>query len=264
MAYTFRIHTGDDAKEDGWQLSKELVRSSNSKSGVGSIDDSIEGGNSGKVGTSIPTPLARIYLFETAYTFVLNKKKHEDFYDQLVTWSLDLLQLVFEKGKDEKLKIYEWNGITQTQALDKNAIKNGHKMLANSLHMSITSNPHLRTINLIEYDGVILGGTSPYTLTYTSPNAVRLLKEKNIELFTNDKTPLFKDRGIKHLRDRSKEFQRYVKWLIKNNINEFDKDNSTLSSFRILIYQNRKWQMSARAILRKSGREMTMALLMCH
>lgn len=231
MAYTFRIHTGDDAKEDGWQLSKELVRSSNPKSGVGSIDDSIEGGNSGKVGTSIPTPLARIYLFETAYTFVSNKKKHEDFYDQLVTWSLDLLQLVFEKGKDEKLKIYEWNGITQTQVLDKNAIKDGHKMLANSLHMSITSNPHLRTINLIEYDGVILGGTSPYTLTYTSPNAVRLLKEKNIELFTNDKTPLFKDRGIKHLRDRSKEFQRYVKWLIKNNINEFDKDNSTLSSF---------------------------------
>lgn len=231
MAYTFRIHAGEDAKEDGWQLSKELVRSSDPNSGVGSIDDSIEGGNSGKVGTSIPTPLARIYLFETAYTFVANKKKHEDFYDQLVTWSLDLLQLVFEKGKDEKLKIYEWNGIAQTQVLGKNGFKEGHKMLANSLHMSITSNPHLRTINLIEYDGVILGGTSPFTLTYTSPNAVRLLKEKNIELYTNDKSPLFKDRGIKHLKDRSVEFQRYVKWLIRNNVNEFTKDKTTLSSF---------------------------------
>lgn len=234
MAYTFRIHKGTPALEDGWQTSEELAKGSDPKSGVGSIDDSIEGGNAGKVGTSIPTPFARVYLFETAFTFVSNNKtrKEYNFYDQLVTQALDLLQLVFEKGKDPRLKIYEWNAQAQINELVKNGFKEGHRALANSLNMSVQSNPNLKTINLIEFDGIILGGTSPFTLTYTSPNAIRQLTEKNIELFANDKSPLFKERSIKHLKERSREFQRYIYWLVmKNNIADFTKDNTPLASF---------------------------------
>ncbi len=234
MSYTFRIHKGTPAQEDGWQPSDELVGGSDSKAGLGSIDDSIVGGNAGKVGTSIPTPFARVYLFETAFSFVaLNKRSKEyNFYDQLVTQSLDLLQLIFEKGKDPKLKIYEWNGPIQINELVKSGFKEGHRSLANSFNMSIKANPYLKTINLIEYDGVVLGGTSPFTLTYTSPNAIRQLMEKNIELCANDKSQLLKERSIKHLRERSREFQRYVYWLVmKNNIADFTKDGTPLSSF---------------------------------
>lgn len=234
MAYTFRIHKGTPAQEDGWQPSEELVGGSDSKTGLGSIDDSIDGGNAGKVGTSIPTPFARVYLFETAFSFVsLNKRsKDYNFYDQLVTQALDLLQLVFEKGKDPKLKIYEWNGEAQINELFRKKFKKGHETLARSFKMAITTAQCLRTINLIEYDGVVLGGTSPYTLTYTSPNAVRQLREKDIELFANDKSQLFKDRGIKHLRERSHEFQRYVYWLVfKKNIADFDRDGTPLKAF---------------------------------
>lgn len=233
MAYTFKIHGGIPAQNDGWQESEELTKGSDNKTGIGSIDDSIEGGNAGKIGTSIPTPFARIYLFDTAYTFVSAKraKRELNFYDQLVTQSLDLLQLLFEKGADSKLKIYEWNGIKQVNEIVAKGFKEGHKTLATALNMAIQSKESLRNIILIEYDGVLLGGSSPMTLTYTSPNAIRRLQENNIELFTNDKSPLFKERSIKHLRDRSKEFQKYVSWLVRKNIKDFTRDNGPLNTF---------------------------------
>lgn len=233
MAYTFKIHGGNPAQNDGWQESEELTKGSDNKTGIGSIDDSIEGGNAGKIGTSIPTPFARIYLFDTAYTFVSAKraKRELNFYDQLVTQSLDLLQLLFEKGADSKLKIYEWNGIKQVNEIVTKGFKEGHKTLATALNMAIQSKESLRNIILIEYDGVLLGGSSPMTLTYTSPNAIRRLQENNIELFTNDKSPLFKERSIKHLRDRSKEFQKYVSWLVRKNIADFTRDNGPLNTF---------------------------------
>lgn len=236
MAYTFRIHKGTPALEDGWQKSVELAGGSNQKTGVGSIDDSIEGGNAGKVGTSIPTPFARIYLFDTAFKFVTdNKSRKKSFYDQLVTQSLDLLQFIFEKGKDKDLKIHEWDGKSQVDKLVTHGFKEGHKALANSLNMSINSNEDLKTIYLIEYKGIILGGTSPFTLVYTSPNAIRQLreiKEKNEELLANDRSPLFKQNNIRHLNERSKEFQRYVLWLVKiSNNKEFTYDKSPLHTF---------------------------------
>lgn len=233
MAYSFKIHGGTPALSDGWQETEELMKGSDNKTGIGSIDDSIEGGNAGKVGTSIPTPFARIYLFDTAFTFVSAHKsmREYNFYDQLVTQSLDLLQLLFEKGADPKLKIYEWNGIKQVNDIVSHGFKEGHKTLATALNMAIQSKACLRNIILIEYDGVLLGGSSPMTLTYTSPNAIRRLMENNIELFANDKSQLFKDRSIKHLKDRSKEFQRYVYWLVKKNIADFTKDNGPLNTF---------------------------------
>lgn len=233
MAYTFKIHGGNPAQNDGWQESEELVKGSDNKTGIGSIDDSIEGGNAGKIGTSIPTPFARIYLFDTAYTFVSasRAKRELNFYDQLVTQSLDLLQLLFEKGADSKLRLFEWNGEIQTREINSKGFKEGHRTLATALNMAIKSNTSLSKIILIEYDGVLLGGSSPMTLTYTSPNAIRRLQENNIELFTNDKSPLFKERSIKHLRDRSKEFQKYVSWLVRKNIRDFTRDNGPLNTF---------------------------------
>ena len=243
MAYTFRIHKGSSAQEDGWQKSEELVKGSDSKTGIASIDDSIEGGNAGKIGTSIPTPFARIYLFDTAFSFVATTRQQHDynFYDQLVTQSLDLLQLLFEKGADPKLKLYEWNGDAQVTALNEQGFKEGHKTLAVALNTAIKSNPRLGHITLIEYDGVLLGGTSPMTVVYTSPNAIRQLEEKNVELLANDKSPLFKARNIKHLKDRAQSFQRYVAWLLDKYNRDFTGDDTSLVSF--YNYADRQFQL---------------------
>ena len=231
MAYTFRLHRGTDAQNDGWQKSEELKKGSDENTGINSIEDQIEGGNVGKIGTSIPTPFARIYLFETAFAFVSSKKgrREPNFYDQLVTQSLDLLQLIFEKGKDSKLKLYEWNGEAQKNILKESRIREGHKALAESLSMAMHGNPNLRRIILVEYDGILLGGTSPMTLTFTSPNAIRLLEGRD-PLLTNDKKTLFRRNHVLHLQERSVEFQKYVYWLVKNHV-VFQEDNSPLIYF---------------------------------
>lgn len=231
MAYTFRLHKGTDAQKDGWQKSEELRKGSDENTGINSIEDQIEGGNAGKIGTSIPTPFARIYLFETAFAFVSSNRgrREPNFYDQLVTQALDLLQLVFEKGKDDKLKLYEWNGEVQKNILKESRIREGHKALAESLSMAMHGNPNLRRIILVEYDGILLGGTSPMTLTFTSPNAIRLLEGRD-PLLTNDKKPLFRRNHVLHLQDRSIEFQKYVSWLVKNHV-VFQEDNSPLIYF---------------------------------
>ena len=234
MSYTFRIHKGTDAQEDGWQRSEELVKRADANSGIESIEDRLENGNGGKIGTSIPTPFARIYLFETAFSYAVTKKSGvaDSFYDYLVTQALDLLQLIFEKGVDPLLKLYEWDGQAEVRKLNDNYNIAGHATLANALNMSINSNPSLRRIILVEYDGVLLGGTSPFTVTYTSPNAIRLLLEKKVDLLANDKSPLFRERSVKHLKDRSPEFKKFVKWLVfHQNAMEFQQDGSSLATF---------------------------------
>lgn len=237
MAYTFRIHnSGTDAPNDGWQPSEELKKGNRNDIGINSINDSIAGGNAGKVGSSIPTPFARIYLFETAYDFVTANpdvdEKDATFYDQLVSQSLDLLQLIFEKGKSDKLKIYEWNSNSQVNALVKSNVNEGHKVLAEALSMATRNNEKLQTIRLIEYDGILLGGTSPMTLTYTSPNATRLIRENQLVLLSNDnKNQFFIERNVKHLNKRSLEFQKYIYWLVNNHV-AFAQQNSPLQCFK--------------------------------
>lgn len=234
--YTFRIHKSTaESERDGWQQSVELKKE-DENTGINSIEDLIDGGNAGKIGTSIPTPFARIYLFKTAFDYVTSNQGRDrskyNFYDQLVSQSLDLLQLIFERGKDEKLKIYEWNGEAQLRALMNSTIREGHKVLGEALHMAIVRNEKLRSIRLIEYDGVILGGTSPMTLTYTSPNATQLL---STPIFTNNKEQLFVERNVKHLNERSKDFQKYIYWLVQNDA--FERDGSPLASFKEYVKQ---------------------------
>lgn len=233
MAHTFRIHKGADAQNDGWQKSEELTKSSDERRGINSINDEIEGGNAGKIGTSIPTPFARIYLFETAFAFASANRGARDynFYDQLITQSLDLLQFLFENGKDERLKFYEWNGEAQIRLLTSNRdAQSGHKALAEALNMAIQGNRNLSRIILIEYDGILLGGTSPMTLTFTSPNAVRMLEEREKQILSNDRSRLFHRGHVKHLRQRSVEFQKYICWLVRHM--EFMQDNTPLIYFK--------------------------------
>lgn len=237
MSYTFRIHKDTPGTVNGWnESSKGLEKGSGE--GIATIEDSIDGGNAGKVGTSIPTPFARIYLFETAFQFVIDRANGNgssnkvSFYDYLVTEALDLLQFIFERGGDSRLRIYEWDGINQIDELNKKGIKEGHKALARTLNLSLSANSPLQNIKIIEYDGIVIGGTSPFTLTYTSPNAIRLLNEKNVSLVANDKSQLFKERQVKHLKDRSKDFQKYVYWLVMKQYNSlFVADNTPLNTF---------------------------------
>lgn len=137
MAYIFRIHKGsNEAGGEGWQPKGEIIVG---KEGVGvsSILDSMDYlPASGKVGTSIPTPLARIYLFRTA--FLAKESKDNGVYGELVSDCLDLLQFLFEKGEDPALKVYVWDAAKSISDL-KNAGYPALTLLGDSLKMALDS-----------------------------------------------------------------------------------------------------------------------------
>ncbi|WP_295356936.1 hypothetical protein [uncultured Prevotella sp.] len=129
-----------------------------------------------KMGTSIPTPFARIFLFKTAFEMVNGSADGADdnsAYGKLVSECLDFLEFIYLYGDAINLKTWNVNG--NITAL-KNSPSKGHKILGKSLE-NFALNLGVKDIYLIYYNGVLIGGTSPFTLVYTSPNWQRV---KNI------------------------------------------------------------------------------------
>ena len=214
MSYYFRIHKGaeDQAPETGWNETG-IIKDNNT--GIQSIDDTIDQvPASGKVGTSIPTPLARIYLFNTAFEALKDGGVKNKTYEQLVSDCLDLLQFLFEKGNDPEFKFYDLN-IAATIKRLKDSNNHGDQILADSLELSIGQNDLFSTsLFIIEYKGIVLGGTSPFTMVYTSPNLRREIGQKGLatEFSSNQKQEFFSHK-ICPIDQRPKEFKAYLQQL---------------------------------------------------
>lgn len=214
MSYYFRIHKGadDQAPETGWNVT-EIIKDNNT--GIQSIEDTIDQvPASGKVGTAIPTPLARIYLFNTAFEALKDAGVKNKTYEQLVSDCLDLLQFLFEKGNDPELKFYDVNFAATIKKL-KDTKNHGDQVLADSLELSIGQNELFNTsLFIIEYKGIVLGGTSPFTMVYTSPNLRREISQKGLatEFSSNQKQEFFSHR-LYSIDQRPKEFKAYLQQL---------------------------------------------------
>ena len=129
-----------------------------------------------KMGTSIPTPFARIFLFKTAFEMVNGSADGADdnsAYGKLVSECLDFLEFIY--GYGDAIEVKSWNVDSNISAL-KNSASKGHQVLGKSLE-NFALNLGVKDIHLIYYNGVLIGGTSPFTLVYTSPNWQRV---KNI------------------------------------------------------------------------------------
>lgn len=129
-----------------------------------------------KMGTSIPTPFARIFLFKTAFEMVNGSADGADdnsAYGKLVSECLDFLEFIY--GYGDAIEVKSWNVDSNISAL-KNSASKGHQVLGKSLE-NFALNLGVKDIYLIYYNGVLIGGTSPFTLVYTSPNWQRV---KNI------------------------------------------------------------------------------------
>ena len=129
-----------------------------------------------KMGTSIPTPFARVFLFKTAFEMVNGSPDGADdntAYGKLVSECLDFLEFIY--GYGDAIEVKSWNVASNISAL-KNSASKGHQVLGKSLE-NFALNLGVKDIYLIYYNGVLIGGTSPFTLVYTSPNWQRV---KNI------------------------------------------------------------------------------------
>lgn len=231
MSYIFRLHTGAtiDAPGDGWLNSTPIDANA-----INTIKDDLDKmEDSGKVGTSIPTPFARIYLFQTAFDMVNRGAK--GVYAELVSDCLDLLQFLFENGGSNDFKFEEWDKEARIKKLTQSSANAQMQLLGEAFNSAYTANTALpNKFVLIKYKGVLLGGTSPFTLVFTSPNLRRILKTNSTLSFTSSKNVEFCG-SPRSLSERPIEFQEYLLGLMHKYRGAIHA-TSPMVSFRDYVY----------------------------
>jgi hypothetical protein len=178
-------------------------------------------GAAAKAGTSIPSPFARLYLFDTAFRMVKNNQlpRELSLYHVLVSHALDMLELLFQAGNSADLTYRVWNRAERLEALRKKAnpsttVRHAHQILAKALELDFRNElGTIQQFTLIYYKGALLGGTSPLSLVFTSPNWEQERQNKFIDppksttgrmLFQNEYVPL---------QDRDTAFVTYLRRL---------------------------------------------------
>ena len=225
MPYVFQFHDGNNDNIFDWTESERIDPKS-----IKVEDKSTEFISS--AGTSIPSPLARMFLFRAAFRTVssqlINSKKPFDntsIYAGIVSETLDFLEVLYQSGGDKSRFSYEYwqfgNGSNNQSSNDTFfGEKLGHKLLSEAFGQAAASAPfdNKLEIILIYYNEgkkkILMGGTSPFTFVFTSPNFKRKFKEKSFipidGLVSGDK--LF-DSDYKQLADRDTSFIAYIEEL---------------------------------------------------
>lgn len=203
----FRIHKGAaGAALTAWQPSTYITGDL-----INTIPDTlVDGAVLRKMGTSIPSPFARIFLFEAAFKMIQNAHNGNSSYHQLVSECLDMLEFIFLRSKDPLLTIRKWDKRVELAKLENNNIQE-HVNLASVLGDAFnTVLPNVDVIYLFFYDEILMGGTSPLTMVFTSANWIRKSRE-NAFNFTGGiaGVNLFEGRSVP-LHQRSESFRIFM------------------------------------------------------
>ena len=231
--YTFRKYTGYNPNEVKCWSATTPISPDNFI-----IEDIVHRNGSSKAGTSIPSPLARMELFDTAFHIVATDQKNnlegKTIYHQLVSDCLDVLQLIFNMngnniGQGKKLWFKEWAVQENIDRLKAKGESHPHYLLGKSLEQ-IFFDPigsgftGTSSIFLIYYENKLLGGTSPLTLVFTSPNWARYIKDREIlEVPGSTDGDVFFDSSYRPLHLRDKAFVEYIYKLQTVYRSAFDK-----------------------------------------
>jgi len=218
-SYIFRKYPGYNPNEiQGWSPSTGIDPTTFDPENIAF------GRGSSKAGTSIPSPMARLELFDTAFQIVGSDRGNLEgntIYHQLVSDCLDVFQLLFnsknsEIGLGRKIWFKEWKVQENINKLKEKGQNHPHSLLAKSFEQ-IFHDPNSSRFSdtdslfLIFYENKLLGGTSPLSLFFTTPNWARYIKNDEIKsvpqsadgkvFFSNEYRPLHK---------RDLEFVEYV------------------------------------------------------
>lgn len=231
--YIFRKYPGYNPSEiKCWSLSTVIDTNSFD------VEDITFSRGASKAGTSIPSPFARMELFDTAFHIVSTDKKNnlrgKTIYHQLVSDCLDVMQLLFnsknsEIGVGKKIWFKEWKVKENIAKLKLNGGTHPHYLLAKSFEQIFTDSINPRfvgtdSIFLIYCEGRLLGGTSPLTLFFTSPNWSRYILDgivKNENKSTDG--DIFFDDDYRALYERDSAFIEYLYKLLLLNKEGFKK-----------------------------------------
>lgn len=182
------------------------------------------GAGLGKLGSSMPSPLARLFLFSAALREVndlegrepgeghIGKPNDENKleptpYHDLVGEMLDMLEFVFKYGDEPDFHVQRWDLGIECEALDNSKVA-AHHQLASALRSAFEFGVLKgQTIYLFKWKDDVIGGTSPISLVYTSANLRSVLKNMR---FTGDAgNILFSDEALP-LHKRDKAFREYL------------------------------------------------------
>lgn len=207
MAKVLRLHTNATTDLEGWKQSSQIDSSL-----IQHISDP-SSGRASKVSTSIPTPLARMHLFRTAFEFVVTDpvaNLHDTtLYHKMVSQCLDILELVYNFDKfrqaEKQLLIRRWNVAEKLQQLESSP---QHELLAQTLSLFLNyRNPNspfhqFTDVYLIYYNYQVIAGTSPFTLFFALPDIepLNLSSSKGYRLFES----------AVPLQDRPDDFQLFL------------------------------------------------------
>ncbi|MFN8296685.1 MAG: hypothetical protein U0T69_10850 [Chitinophagales bacterium] len=185
--YIFLTHTPQniDANTRGWNP----VGLNN----VEDIEDDILLLNAHKMSSSIPTPLARILTFKNAFKIITKQLENIDFTGlddvaikndvrgkkieesvnaSLVSDCLDFIELLFKDGLTN-IKQFHVNPFIADSEKYKDYFGEKEEQIALAEAFNQTIKSHFDgslDITLLKYKDTLIGGTSPFTLFYTSPN----------------------------------------------------------------------------------------------
>ena len=241
---------------DGWEKTSDY---DNNK--INKITDTQSAGGIGyfKLGTSIPTPFARIFMFRNAFNRMVDPRETSTIYSKLVSECLDFIEFIYHYG--DSIDVKKWSfaddfnclkGISAQQTAaptpendnpfdigesnpfgnkgdspimadgNMNNTVDGHTLLADCLLNQRSelglkdTNGNVESIDniyLFYYQGVLIGGTSPFTLVFTSPNWQR---RKPIDGVMGDKGnilfPNYQDENVlaTPLHERHKGFIQFM------------------------------------------------------
>ena len=195
-----------------------------------------------KMGTSIPTPYARLYLFDSAFKQLNSYFNSQDdslkqvsyegvinnegdtvptAYHFLVSECLDMLEFIFKYGDMKEFDVEEWDVEAECDLLKNQGNADQQELGAalldahNTTFLNQFSKIYLFKWKTSNGEEIILGGTSPITLVYTSPNVRRRLKEAGLAFNGGAGNRLFDNSSHTPLYKRSKEFREflYTYWL---------------------------------------------------
>lgn len=172
--------------------------------------------------TSIPSPFARMHLFETAFNYVVEDYKKnpkaldgKTTYHRLISDCLDVYEMLFsfdELRLSSKIKLVTWD-FSKIKALQESP-NPGRKVFADVIKLYINNynkdnrfvrnnilNP-FNTISILLLENKVFAGTSPFTGFFTTSNKINEnVKNHDGRVFFSNVLPLYK---------RNAKFQKFI------------------------------------------------------
>lgn len=247
---------------NGWSITEHIA---------GTLDYIPVGNQVGKMGTSIPSLFSRMELFKIAFDSKKNANfdiptgaitsllSTRDADTTLISECLDMLELLYQYGSSDKIEVKLWDSSIEIPRLASSGIIE-HRNLKEVLQAEIERTnkswgygqsvaDHIYLFYWKDYPlGIssprltLIGGTSPFTLVFTSPNWKRKARAIGFSQNRLDGSPLFFDSkgndSFQPLTNRDKTFKYYL----YNLLEDFQNANIPRDKFSFLKYVEHSWE----------------------